>query len=230
MQYKSLLEFDDSQENIDQLKAEYGNIYQIEVADIPFIIRPLYPEDWASIVQLLTDNPKLTQSDFDDKIVEAGLIGPLPDLSKGGWAALPAGISPTLSMHIRAKSGFMVPELADIATITAKPLGSVIQKPGPSQEELDKLKPTCPFTLHQLEIENYTFIVRPITRQEWRVAAAKAINEGDEEAKNLAVASRVVLWPKKVSWDKEVAGLCETITQYVLTISGYTAQPTATKL
>ncbi len=73
-------------------------------------------------------------------------------------------------------------------------------------------------------------MVRPITRQEWRAAVTKSQESNDQELRNLLVADRAVIWPKKIDWNKEPAGLCETITEFVLSISGYTAQPDVEKL
>lgn len=207
-------------DQIADLKNAYGKIYKVRVCDEDYLVRRVYKQDWDAVNKLKRDNPQVSFAEIDEKIVNSALIGPIPDVESGGWSALPAGVVPTLSMFIRAKSGFVVPELADESNISVESMDDEEKAPErPDDTTIAALKASTSFRLKLIGIEDQLFVVRPITRVEWK-QVLRAENQTDQD---VAVCSKAVLWPKSINWDDEPAGVCDTITQFVLSISGYSA-------
>jgi hypothetical protein len=218
MQFASVSDL--TKEQIAGLKKSFGRIYKVRVCDEDYLVRRLYKPDWDAVNKLKRDNPQVSFADIDEKVVNTALIGPLPDIANGGWAALPAGVVPTLSMFIRAKSGFVVPELSEESNITVEPLDEEETEPArPDAATIAALKASTTFKLKLLGIEDQMFVVRPVTRVEWK-QVLKTENQTDQD---MAVCAKSVMWPKSVNWDDQPAGFCDTITQFVLSISGYSA-------
>lgn len=219
--HQALTDFELTPEYIEQLKEQHGKIYKVKAADIDFVIRPLYKDDQQVLNDLVKTNANLTQADFDDKVVDLALVGPRADHSKGGWAALPAGIVPTLSTFIQAKSGYIVQDAPDSLGIKVENLGKTVVFTRPTQEEIDELKAVCPFQLRLVTIEGEYFIIRPVTRQEFRMAMNKSQESGDALSRDEEISKKVVMWPKKLDWSGKPVGYPETLTNFALGISGY---------
>lgn len=228
--YEALLDFELTQEDIDQLKATFGKVYKVKAADIDFVIRPLYKDDQVVLNDLVKTNENLTQADFDDKVVDLGLVGPRPDYSKGGWVALPAGIVPTLSTFIQAKSGYIVQDAPDALSVKIEKIGKQDVFSKPSQEDIDKIKQSCPFQLRLISIEGEYYVIRPVTRQEFRSAMAKSQESADVLSRDEEIAKKVTMWPKNTDWDKKPVGFPETIANFALGISGYNLDAEAEEL
>lgn len=219
-QHPLLIDFELSDEAISELKTKFGKIYLVPVGDFEFVVRTLSKGEWETVMSTVQSNPNMTIDDVNEKIVTYGLICPQPDAQKGGWTGLPAGLVPTLSSWIQAKSGFIVPEL-DIPQPRASTIGDVIIPVRPSTEDIDKLKAGTPFPIKEVIFEEESFVIRPITRQEWKVAAKRATDSGDDMERDEEVCNRCVLWPKKIDWNAKPAGYCPTLSNMILTASGY---------
>lgn len=216
-----------TEEQIAQLKEDYGRIYKVCVAGVDYVIRPMFKVDWDIVMLMLKDNPNMGTPDMDDKIVDRCLICPRPDVATGGWSTIPAGVPSTLSKMISVKSGFIVPELSDASDFSVEPLfeESVYEKP--DEEEVKKLKKLCPFDLKLVGIGGEWFVVRPITRAEWRYITKNATDEGEQDIK---VVQKTVLWPKGIDWNDKPAGYCDTLAQLTMNISGYAGPSTVEEL
>lgn len=210
-----------TQEQIDTLKKEYGKLYKVPICGTDYIIRPVYKADWEIVTKLAADNPSVGMPELDEKLVDIALIGPKPDVTKGGWAIVPAGVIPTLSKWIQAKSGFLVPDLAGQQEISSEPIGgdavSIYGKP--SDEDVATAKTQSSLKLNLVRIDDDYYIIRPLLRQEWRAIMKSAPEDSGE--RDYLIAQRSVVWPKKVNWDETPAGYCSSITGAVMNISGY---------
>lgn len=214
-------------EQIDALKKEYGRLFKTTVADTQYIIRPMYKSDWDIIAMMLKDNPNLAMPELDDKIVEMCLVGPKPDLSQGGWSTLPAGVIPTLSKFISVKSGFIVPDLAEVSQFQLEPLFEEEKGERPDEEAVAELKRECPFNLKLVGIDSEYFVLRPITRQEWRFIVKNSTDESEQDTK---VVEKAVMWPKGINWATKPAGYVDTLSQICMNISGYAGPSTVEEL
>lgn len=208
-------------EEIEELKARYGRLFKIDVCGTTYLCRLLYKQDWDAVTKMRADNPRLTMAEFDEKIVGACVLGPLPAPEEGGWATRPAGVTPTLSQVIRAKSGFIVPEAEEYSTINTEDVGDQEEAARPSEEEIAALQAMSQYPLKGISFGSDYFVVRGVARLEF-----KQIIQGDPEDQDMLTAEKAVLWPKKVDWAKKPAGYCDTISQFVMAISGFSG-PTA---
>jgi hypothetical protein len=220
-QHEALDAFELTDELKTQLKEQYGRLYEVPVAGMKFVIHPLMRNEWEVITDMYQSNDKITQTQIDDKVTDLGLVGPRADGSKGGWAALPAGITQTLSLFIRAKSGFYIADLPGGSDINVEQLTPSVKMPMPSDEEIERIKKACPFVPRLITIGGDNYVVRPVTRAEWKAITEATVN--DPDARTLETTKRVVQWPKNVDWDTRLAGCAETIAEYALSISGYGA-------
>jgi len=207
-----------TKEQIEELKARHGKLFKTTVCDVTYLCRLLYGPDWDIINKMRADNPRITLSEIDEKIVNLCLLGPLPTIDDGGWATRPAGVLPSLSTMIRAKSGFIVDEYDGGANIVTEDLDEDMEMVKPSDAEKAALKATCNYGMKGVGIGTEYFVVRPIARNEFKQILASAESQTDQDQK---VAERAVLWPKKVDWDKKPAGYCDTLYQVVMAISGF---------
>jgi hypothetical protein len=227
-QHPALKDVELTEDRIAELKGIFGKLYKVPIEEYEFVIRPIYPEEWNVIRKIIDANPGMAMEELNEKITNIGLVGPVPDAAMGAWTTLPAGLPTTLAMWIRAKSGFMVPEL-DSAMPIITPIGGITKPTKPEDKEIEDIKSKCPFAIKQLAFEDDIFVIRPITRQEWRTIVQDA-QAGDATIRDEGVCKRCVLWPKAINWDKKPAGYCETVANYILSISGYNLTSEVTEL
>jgi hypothetical protein len=200
---------------IAELKKDFGRIFKTTVCDRAYICRLLYKPDWDGITKMRQDNPKMTLNEIDEKIVNTCLIGPLPLIEDGGWSAEPAGVIPTLSMMVRAKSGFVVPD-ADVSMIDVEDIGEKEELKKPTESDMFVIKTSSKFQVKGVTIGNDYLVVRPLARVELRQVIQQPQTEQD-----VATADKAVVWPKGVNWEEKPAGYCETLTEVVMAISGF---------
>lgn len=218
------------QEEIEQLKAQWGRIYKVNVCDADYIIRPLYKADWDRITQMAKDNPSIELVDIDDKIVDIALLDPRPDIQTGGWATFPAGVISTLAKHISAKSGFIGPELAGWQSLFTEPIHVEKEAVKPTDDEVAELKARVAKKMTLVGIDTDYFVVRPITRQEWRHVMRQVASDTTQAEQDALIAEKVTVWPKKIDWDELPAGYATTLAQSAMEISGYTGATSVEEL
>lgn len=208
-------------EQLADLKSKNGPMFKTTLCGVTYLCKLLYSPDWNIISQLREDNPKMSYAEIDERIVSTALIAPIPSMEDGGWSAVPAGVIPSLSALIRAKSGFSVPELPESMPIT-EDLDNDVEMEKPDEKTLAALKANARYGLKGIAINNDYYVVRPITRVEFK----QVMQTKDQSEQDRGIVEKVVMWPKGVNWDEKGAGYCDTIAQYVLAVSGY-AGPSA---
>lgn len=216
MQLKNIEEL--TKEQIDELRSKHGPIFKTTICDTTYLCRLIYKPDWDIVCKLRDDNPNgVSQSEIDEKIVNMALLGPHPTIDSGGWAGAPAGVIPTLAGLIRYKSGFYTPEIGE--NVIVEDFDEEVEMTRPDDQTVAALKVNARFGLKGIGINKDYFVVRPITRVELK----QIMQASDQFDQDRNVVEKAVLWPKGVDWDTKGAGYCDTIAQYVIAISGYSA-------
>jgi hypothetical protein len=202
-----------TKEQIEELKNIHGPLFKTTICDTVYLCRRLYKQDWQIIMQMRSDNPRIPLSEIDEKIVNMCTVAPAPEI--GVWATKEAGVVPSLSMVIRAKSGFAVPELDAYPVVDDTE--AVSEPTKPTAEEMAALKIAFTQSLKGVQVENDYYVIRGIMRNEFKQIISKTEQiDQDEE-----IANRAVIWPKSVDWSTRGAGHCDSISQLVLSISGF---------
>lgn len=202
-----------TEQQIDELKRAYGKLFKVTVCGTKYLCRLMYRSDIEAIAKVAEKNIDVSNLEVDEKVVSLCVLGPTPPIEEGGWAAMPAGIIPTLSSAIRRKSGFVVYDEDAPAEEKLYEDEEVIT---PTPEELEVLQMATGYKLHGIRFEDAYFVVRPITRIEFKEMMNYSEPEQDE-----IVVKKACLWPANVDWDSVPAGYINSIVQYVMSYSGF---------
>jgi hypothetical protein len=212
-----------TQEQINEWKQLYKRVFRKELCGRSYYFRPLYRSDWLEILNFVRENPDARGVEFDEKVVERGIL--FPEMAPTEWATLEAGVIPTLSMYIRDKSGFIVEGLSDTTFISAVPIADEPPGDPPTEEEKAELKSRYSvYPLRLIHLGNKYWVIRPITRLEWRQLQAETLSESDID---LLVCQRCVVWAsgghtgKNLNWDMLPVGYATTLSAKVLELSGF---------
>lgn len=211
--------FTATQEVIEQIKETYPNLrlFKNNVAGDDYIFRLLTNQDWVSILDWMNTNPNVKQSDLDDRIVDTCVLwprfeGPEAVIRKATQAA---GVIPTLSILIRQKSGFIIPDVAG-QQFSVEELGGGAVPVEPTSDEIDKLKAAYKYKLYKVTIEGHIVIYRPVNRQEWQT-----ILKTQDDDTDFATCSKCIVWPKKLDLNNLPAGVPRTVAGLIVECSGF---------
>lgn len=202
-------------------------IYKFTYEDDVFVFRPLYRSDWNKIQAYMRDNQStLTQDAIDEKVCRTAVIFPDVSLHPTQWEIQRAGYQSALASYVLAKSGFLNPDLDQSDMLRVEALGEVVRGRKPTPEERDALKEKYADwngALRLLMVGEEYYVVRPLTRGEW-----KSIQNGDEPDLDLATAERATIWsqsaPERPVFDNALAGSVRAISEVVMQISGFNIQ------
>ena len=133
---------------------------------------------------------------------------------------MPIGVIPSVSKIIQERSGFLDVDIADrilapeIYTTLIQPFPTW---PEPTKEQIDEIKAHYKFPLFKVRVESCTFILRPMTRTDVRVA-------GQSMDDRLALTKSVSMWPENVDWENIPAGWVEALGRAASDLSGWDSE------
>ena len=211
-----------TQEQIAQIKQEWEStstapIYKVSLLDNDYIFTAAERKVIFEVEDMMGKNPNIRQIQIDEFMVQKTLI--YPKWTPTEYSALPAGVIPTLAMHIRDKSGFYVPDFSDPSMLYAESITEETPIAIPSNEEIAELKEKYKWNLYGVRCVDGYFVFRPVSRLEWR-----NINDKSEDPE-IDICKTCVIWPKKQDWDKTLAGTTRNILNAVMEKSGFTVVP-----
>ncbi len=223
-------------EVIDGLKADLterglpAQIYKFVADGDTFVFRPLYRPDWNQIQAFVQDSQgNVRQDDLDRRICEKALLWPEETLHPAVWETQKAGYQGSLAKMVLARSGFFDPEIDQSSYLRVEPLVTVPRGEKPAPEVVETLKAKYNWSLKLVQIDSEYYVVRPLSRGEW-----KLITSGDDPDVDLAAAERATVWsreyPSKPSFDGKVAGTCRSLSEVIMMLSGFVSQPTVEEL
>jgi hypothetical protein len=226
-------------EIVAQIKKELADqglptkIYKFVFDGDEFVFRPLYKKDWNRIQAHAKEfESTFTPDDLDEKICQTGVIFPDTMFHPIQWQVQRAGYSGSLAKLVLAKSGFYDPDVDQSDILSVEALGEVEKDPKPTDEIVAELKekfPNWASTLKLVNVGDEYFVVRPITRGEW-----KGVQQDPRGDSDLATVERACVWsreyPEKPKYADKMAGTIRAISEVVMHISAFMVQGTVEPL
>jgi hypothetical protein len=198
-------------------------LYKFSLADEEVIFRPLVLADYATVQDYIQANEgRVRQDDIDYKIIEKGLVWPQELVHHENWERQPAGLQSTLAKQILARSGFFVDEVDQSEFMRVEILTQAEHGPKPEPAVVEALKAKYPWSLRLVQLDGEYFVVRPVARAEWR-----QITGADAADMDLVTAERACVWsrdyPEAPKFGERVAGVCRSLAEVVMAISGFSS-------
>ena len=200
------------------------DLYKVTIAKDTYLIRPLIIRDWIEVKSFIqSDSPNLYNDAFLERVCQKAVI--VPDIAGNPilWGLQKAGVQMTLARHILARSGFLDQEMdqsdyMDIEFITADS-----PHRAPTPEETEQVKAANPgVPLSRVLVCNRHFIIKPITRIQWKTVRANAKTEADAEMKISEVGC---VWsedyPQTPNFDEALAGIPTVLSSIICNQSGF---------
>lgn len=214
-------------EELKGLLVEHGldpRIYKYVNDGDTIVFRPLMFFDYTDIQGWVKSNETnggtIGQDEIDRKICEKGLVWPGDFANPMIWDVQKAGLQSTLSKQILARSGFIVNEIDQSEYMSVEPLVTLPVSPKPDDDTIAELKKKYNWSLHLVLCEGEYYVVRPLSRQEWR-----ALTSAETADLDLLTAERVTVWckdyPSPCNFGDRVAGVARTIAEISMGLSGF---------
>ena len=209
-------------EIIGDLKQIFPKLFRVKQADQDFVIRPMTRAEWMFIQSMAMSNPKFSQNDLDDKVVEYGLVWPNwnPMID---FASLPAGIIPNLSLHIQSRSGFRTGLPIEVEEEYETVQDNPVVWDAPSDKDIADLKVANKLPMSKVTADKQIFIVRGIRRPEWTELNKR---QGTKDDTEMALIEKALLFPSKDMLGAILPGTVHVLSEQILQLSGFTEEPT----
>ena len=208
-------------EIIGELKQVYPKLFKISQSDQDFIIKPLNRGEWLYLQEMAKANPKMSLLDVDDNILRQGLVWPKWDPSVE-FMNMPAGVIPSLSQYIQAKSGFR-----NSLSVGVEEEYEVLQDnpytwESPSDKDIEGYKAKYNLPMSKVTLDKQVFILRAIKRTEWNEINSKGLSQDSAE---YALLEKALVYPEKDKLAQVLPGCISTLVENVIQLSGYKDEP-----
>ena len=196
-------------------------IYKYTESGEDIVFRPLMHFDYQAIQSWMkTNEGSVNQDDVDRMICEKALVWPPEIITPVGWEVQKAGLQNTLAKQVLARSGFIVSDIDQSGYMSVEPLSTKEVGPKPDDKVIQELKAKYNWSLYLVEFEDEFFVVRPISRAEWRAIT----NSGNADVE-LVTAEKATVWskeyPEPCDFSSRIAGVARTITDVCWSYSGF---------
>lgn len=185
------------------------------------VFRPLMFFDYQEIqAYVKTNGENVSQDDVDRKICEKALMWPGELANPMFWEVQRAGLQSTLAKQVLARSGFIVNDIDQSGYMSVEPLVTTAVGTKPDEAMVKALKDKYNWALHLVLCEDEYYVVRPISRAEWRALTAAETADLD-----LMTAERITVWskdfPNPCNFSERPAGVARTISEVSMGLSGF---------
>ncbi|HYT43961.1 MAG TPA: hypothetical protein VEP90_16595 [Methylomirabilota bacterium] len=194
------------------------------------VFRPLMFFDYTDIQAFIKSNGEnVTQDDIDRKICEKAVVWPGEMVNPMFWEVQRAGLQSTLAKQILARSAFIVEGIDQSGYMSVESLVTVPMGIKPDEATIAELKSKYNWSLYSVQCDNEWFVVRPISRAEWRSLTTTEAADLD-----LMIAERITVWskeyPNPCNFSVRAAGVAGTISEISTGYSGFNKRSTVEEL
>jgi hypothetical protein len=206
-------------------------IYKFVSDQQVIVFRPLYKPDWEEVQDFVDSNTGGVRQDLVDELIcQKAICWPGDILEPQKWAVQKAGLQVSLAKMIVARSGFFDEDLDQSSYLRVEPLVAASPAVQPDPALVAELKSNYPWPLKGVTIEGEYYVVRPLTRDEWK-ALPKQDSGQDADLTACMVAT---LWssdyPKKPDFNNRLAGTNRVLAEVIMAASGFMVQPSVEEL
>lgn len=206
-----------TEETIKLWKSQYGSVWRVRIGGQEFYYRAITRQEYQQLQRQMMEG-KFGLDELDDRIVEVALLS--PDWSVRDFNQLAAGVLFTLARKIRESSGFVEREVPVDVVFDRMPRFDV------EPEEVERAKSEHRY-LALVKLGESTFLVRPISRQEWNDIRRRDMMGAEQADVEIHVCEHGLVAPpaEQVLAADLPAGYITQISNAILQCSGFGEEP-----
>ena len=208
-----------NQELIDKLKKAHPGKKLFKWSQLGVIYTPITRELNDKILKLSNDivarTGNLPVREVEDMVVTECVL--YPKLTPEDRKEIPVGTYTTLNKVIHEKSGYIEVDVFGRSLCRdsfSEPLVDFTFWEDATEEQVEKVKASCPYSLYKVYIGEFAFVIRQLSRKDVELTQ-------DKQDHIFEKVKRVTLWPEDINWDSVPSGIIDTLFDEVRNLSGY---------